>query len=68
MAPFGSLPAFTWPGGVYTGKTRFARIACRESLRDIEECLSAQTTGLYRMGLGQPVGRSTLADANETRE
>jgi len=46
----------------------FAQITYRESLRDIEACLSAQSTKLYHMGLREPVCRSTLADANETRD
>lgn len=46
----------------------FAQITYRESLRDIEACLSAQSTKLYHMGLREPVCRSTLADANENRD
>ena len=46
----------------------FAQLTYRESLRDIETCLSAQGTKLYHMGLRQPVHRATLADANETRD
>jgi hypothetical protein len=46
----------------------FAQLTCRESLRDIEACLSAQTAKLYHMGLREPVRRSTLADANEARD
>ena len=45
----------------------FAQLTYRESLRDIEICLSAQSSKLYHMGLREPVRRSTLADANETR-
>ena len=45
----------------------FAQLTYRESLRDIEVCLSAQLTKLYHMGLRQEIKRSTLADANETR-
>jgi hypothetical protein len=37
-------------------------------LRDIEACLSAQTAKLYHMGFREPVRRSTLADANESRD
>ena len=40
----------------------------RESLRDIEACLRAQQHKLYHMGIRAPVSRSTLADANETRD
>jgi hypothetical protein len=46
----------------------FAQLTYRESLRDIEVCMSAQTTKLYHMGLREPVRRSTLADANESRD
>ena len=41
----------------------FAQLTYRESLRDIEACLSAQTAKLYHMGLREPIRRSTLADA-----
>src|ERR1700674_1699305 len=46
----------------------FAQLTYRESLRDIEVCLSAQASQLYHMGFREPVRRSTLADANETRD
>jgi hypothetical protein len=46
----------------------FAQITYRESLRDIEACLSAQSAKLYHMGLQGPVRRSTLSDANEARD
>src|SRR5215469_5749006 len=46
----------------------FAQLTYRESLRDIETYLSAQTAKLYAMGFGDPVRRSTLADANEARD
>jgi hypothetical protein len=46
----------------------FAQLTYRESLRDIEACLSAQTAKLYHMGLREPIRRSTLADANESRD
>jgi Domain of unknown function (DUF4372) len=46
----------------------FAQLTYRESLHDIETCLSAQTAKLYRMGFREPVRRSTLADANELRD
>jgi hypothetical protein len=46
----------------------FAQLTYRESLRDIEVCLSAQAAKLYHMGFRQPVRRSTLADANEARD
>ena len=46
----------------------FAQLTYRESLRDIEVCLSAQSAKLYHMGFRQEIKRSTLADANETRD
>jgi hypothetical protein len=46
----------------------FAQLTYRESLRDIEVCLSAQAAKLYHMGWREPVRRSTLADANESRD
>ena len=45
----------------------FAQITYRESLRDIEACLSAQSAKLYHMGFRQPVRRSTLSDANDNQ-
>jgi len=45
----------------------FAQLAYRESLRDIETCLRAQAAKLYHVGIRGTVARSTLADANETR-
>ena len=46
----------------------FAQLTYRESLRDIEACLSAQSAKLYHMGIRSPIKRSTLADANEGRD
>jgi len=46
----------------------FAQLTYRESLRDIEACLSAQLAKLFHMGIGSPIKRSTLADANERRD
>jgi hypothetical protein len=46
----------------------FAQLTYRESLRDLEVCLSAQVAKLYHMGLRQEIKRSTLADANEARD
>lgn len=45
----------------------FAQLTWRESLRDIEVTLGANATKLYAMGLRHSVHRSTLADANESR-
>jgi len=46
----------------------FAQLTYRESLLDIEVCLSAQAAKLYHMGFRQEIKRATLADANETRD
>ncbi len=46
----------------------FAQLTWRESLRDIEVCLSAQSSKLYHMGFSHPVRRATLADANARRD
>ncbi len=46
----------------------FAQLTYRESLRDIEVCLSAQVAKLYHMGFRHEIKRSTLADANEARD
>ncbi len=46
----------------------FAQLTYRESLRDIEACLSAQPAKLYAMGFSSPVRRSTLSEANESRD
>jgi transposase len=45
----------------------FAQLTYRESLRDIETCLRAMRCKLYHTGFHGRVSRSTLADANETR-
>ena len=45
----------------------FAQLTWRESLRDIEASLSANASKLYAMGFRSAVKRSTLADANESR-
>jgi hypothetical protein len=45
----------------------FAQLTWRESLRDIEASLSANASKLYAMGFRSGVKRSTLADANESR-
>jgi hypothetical protein len=46
----------------------FAQLTYRESLRDIEACLSAQASKLYHMGFRAPIRRTTLSDANEARD
>lgn len=45
----------------------FAQLTWRESLRDIEASLSANANKLYAMSFRSAVKRSTLADANESR-
>jgi hypothetical protein len=46
----------------------FAQLTYRESLRDIEACLRSMRAKLYHMGFRSQVARSTLADANESRD
>jgi transposase len=46
----------------------FAQLTYRESLRDIEACLRSIGGKLYHMGFRGKVARSTLADANESRD
>ena len=46
----------------------FAQLTYRESLRDIEACLRAVQPKLYHVGIRTRVARTTLADANETRD
>jgi Domain of unknown function (DUF4372)/Transposase DDE domain len=46
----------------------FAQLTYRESLRDIEACLRAMGTRLYHAGFRGRIARSTLANANETRD
>lgn len=46
----------------------FAQLTYRESLRDIEACLRALRGKLYHIGFHGRVSRSTLADANESRD
>jgi len=46
----------------------FAQLTYRESLRDIEACLRAQSGKLYHMGIRTNVSRSTLSEANEKRD
>jgi hypothetical protein len=65
-------------GGDYQQKTfscwdqylsmAFAQLTYRDSLRDIEACLRSMQGKLYHMGFRGKVARSTLADANESRD
>ncbi len=46
----------------------FGQLAYRESLRDVVTCLGAHREKIYHLGFRSPVKRSTLADANNTRD
>src|SRR5882762_4593791 len=46
----------------------FAQLTFRESLRDIEACLRAQSSKLYHLGIRSTVARNTLANANAVRD
>ena len=46
----------------------FAQLTYRESLRDIEACLRAQSAKLYHLGFRSIVARNTLANANAARD
>jgi len=46
----------------------FAQLTFRESLRDIEACLRSLKNKLYHIGIRGKISRSTLADANNTRD
>jgi Domain of unknown function (DUF4372)/Transposase DDE domain len=46
----------------------FAQLTYRESLRDIETCLRSIGGKVYHMGFRSMIARSTLADANESRD
>ena len=46
----------------------FAQLTWRESLRDIEVCLTANQTKLFHMGMRGVPARSTLADALNLRD
>ena len=79
----GDFDVRTFPCAEQYRAMAFAQLTYRESLRDIEVCLSAQPGKLYHMGFRGPVRRSTPADpafrcarhmptkrqdANETRD
>lgn len=46
----------------------FAQLTFRESLRDIESCLRSMHRKLYHMGIRSRISKSTLSDANESRD
>lgn len=45
----------------------FGQLTFRQSLRDIVNCLSARNQKLYHLGIKFAVKRSTLSQANESR-
>jgi Domain of unknown function (DUF4372)/Transposase DDE domain len=47
----------------------FAQLTWRESLRDIEACLGAQSSKLYHLGFRSPrITRNTMSNANAVRD
>jgi hypothetical protein len=47
----------------------FAQLTWRESLRDIEACLNAQASKLYRLGFrASRIARNTMSNANAARD
>jgi hypothetical protein len=46
----------------------FAQLTWRESLRDIEACLRAESSKLYHLGFRSTIARNTLANANAVRD
>lgn len=46
----------------------FGQLTGRDSLRDTVMCLTAHQEKLYHLGIRGPVPRSTLAEANESRD
>lgn len=46
----------------------FAQMTSRDGLRDIATCLNARSETLYHLGFTEPVAKSTLAEANESRD
>jgi hypothetical protein len=53
---------------MYAGKLVVAQLPYRESLRDIEACLRAQSSKLYQFGIRGHIAPKTLANANATRD
>jgi hypothetical protein len=51
-----------------TWQCLFTQLTHRESLRDIEACLQAQSSKLHHMGLRSSISRSALADSNKQRD
>lgn len=46
----------------------FAQLTWRDGLRDIATCLNSKPSTLHHLGFTEPVAKSTLADANESRD
>ena len=46
----------------------FAQMTSRDGLRDIATCLNARPETLYHLGFCEQVAKSTLAEANESRD
>lgn len=46
----------------------FAQLTWRDGLRDIATCLNSKPSTLHHLGFTGPVAKSTLADANESRD
>ncbi|MBN1291374.1 MAG: IS4 family transposase [Candidatus Latescibacteria bacterium] len=60
------VQSFTCLNQFYT--MAFAQLTYRESLRDIEACLNALQSKLYHLGIRSKISKSTLADANNSRD
>jgi hypothetical protein len=61
-------PKFGFTAWEHFSAMAFAQLTFRESLRDIEACLSSQRSLAYHLGFRRAVRRSTLAYANEHRD
>jgi hypothetical protein len=46
----------------------FAQLTWRDGLRDIATCLNSKPSTLHHLGFTGPIAKSTLADANESRD
>src|SRR6516225_5633113 len=53
---------------MHEGHYVFAQLTWRESLRDIEACLRAQSSKLYHLGFRSTIACNTLANANAVRD
>jgi hypothetical protein len=61
-------PKFGFTAWEHFSAMAFAQLTFRESLRDIEACLSSQRSLAYHLGFRRAVRRSTLSYANEHRD